>query len=367
MKKAKNRRVRSRRPSDDPVFQKLLATIQARQDAERLAFRNLVESLKGGTPVERAEGCLRFWADGLSEWGDLEAVAYLRSRGQDCSAIIREIQINWRENVAQAQERLIGQASDGSFAALVRHDPTRFLSRFWGLFDSQELSIDATLLRAAQWCDIRGYERWWARLEKDLREEAFSGSASLFNTFNFARSDFAVRDMSRALELSLESIEALSMPRVVPWRRSEDSLGIATHDAAAFAFAHLRIHRDDAAVNDLVQAAINDLRQLFNHESGAWPAFSGQPNRLSIESTAMALHAICLADASDREQFAEPAKEWLFTQQHADGYWFEQMSPDPVWLTVLVLDAIELASDGKKLTFTLDTKPSIRPLVFVAY
>ena len=58
---------------------------------------------------------------------------------------------------------------------------------------------------------------------------------------------------------------------------------------------------------------------------------------------------------------------WLFAQQHADGYWFEQVSPDPVWLTVLVLDAIELASGGRTLTFTPDTVPSIRPLVFVAY
>ena len=53
-------------------------------------------------------------------------------------------------------------------------------------------------------------------------------------------------------------------------------------------------------------------------------------------------------------------------QARTGVYWFERGSPDPVWLTVLVLDAIELARGGSQLTFR-KTSSAGAPLVFVAY
>ena len=79
----------------------------------------------------------------------------------------------------------------------------------------------------------------------------------------------------------------------------------------------------------------------------------------------MALYALRLAGVDDWRHFADPAREWLWTQQQPDGYWLEKGTPDPVWLTVIVLDAIELASDGTNVTFTLEFALNA-PLVFVA-
>jgi hypothetical protein len=353
-----------KRAADDPHFKAILDAIQAKRDEERLAFRNAVDAVKDAPPLIRAEACLRFWAERMQEWGDHEAVVYLISRGNDCSRIIRGIQVNWREAVQQAVQSVSGQEKE--FERKVKHDPTSFLFRFWSLFDSQELSIDATMLRAAEWCNIRGYERWWRKLEEDLREGAFSGGAHPFRLFNFCRSDFAVQNMGRAIELSLASIESLSLPRSTPWMRGDENLGYAIHDAAAIVFAHARTPRS-VFPTELLHAAIDDLRKSFNHEQGAWPAFSAQPNKLSVESTAMALHALRAASVPDWSQFAEPAKAWLWSQQHADGYWFENAAPDPVWLTVLALDAIELVGGATDVTFKLDVVPFAAQLVFVAY
>ncbi len=41
------------------------------------------------------------------------------------------------------------------------------------------------------------------------------------------------------------------------------------------------------------------------------------------------------------------------SQQNRDGHWTDPSAPDPVYLTVLVLDAIELANGGTSITFRL--------------
>jgi hypothetical protein len=78
----------------------------------------------------------------------------------------------------------------------------------------------------------------------------------------------------------------------------------------------------------------------------------------------MALHALWISSVED---WAVPAREWLISKQNADGYWKEPESPDPVWLTVLVLDALEMVSGGNKLTYRMGRLMKNAPLVFVAY
>jgi len=63
------------------VFAERFAALRELRERERALFQATVESLKTATPLRRAEGLLRFWADRLEEWGDHEAVVYLISRG----------------------------------------------------------------------------------------------------------------------------------------------------------------------------------------------------------------------------------------------------------------------------------------------
>src|SRR6516164_5272288 len=342
-------------------FQELFDALEQQIERERTAFRETVESLRNSAPILRAEGCLRFWAERLEEWGDHEAVIYLASRGHDCTSITRTILANWREAEKDSISRMGGIKDPHA----LKENPAKVLHRFWNSFDSQELSIDATMLRTVEWCNIRGFDQWWQNLGTEILEGAFSGGAHPFAIFNYCRADYAVCSMGDGLKLSLDAVETLAFPKSAPWWRNDGNLECAIHDAAAIIFAHARLgSAADSA--PLVERATDDLRKFFNHRVGAWPAFSGRPEKLSIETTAMALHALRLRRVDDWEHFATAAHTWLWAQQHPDGYWFENAAPDPVWLTVLVLDAIELTSGGTNVTFRL-VPMSDAPLVFVAY
>ena len=139
----KKRTISKSRQAD---LNKVLAALQEQLERERAAFRKVVDSLRSSAPLLRAEGCLRFWAEGLAEWGDHEAVVYLASRGNDPAAITRTILTNWREAEKKSISRM-GAIGDSHAARAFKENPITFLSRFWGLFDSQEFSIDATMLR----------------------------------------------------------------------------------------------------------------------------------------------------------------------------------------------------------------------------
>jgi hypothetical protein len=180
--------------------------------------------------------------------------------------------------------------------------------------------------------------------------------------FNMYRSELAIQLMNGELSLALKSIEALSSAKH-PWLWSVQNFGSAIEDAASFVFANARA---GSTRSELYETALHELRRHFDARIGGWPDFSNKTGTLSVQATAMALHALHVAGVPDWEHYASPAAQWLWDQQHHDGYWFERGSPDPVWLTVLVLDAIQLARGGSQLTFRKASSADA-PLVFVAY
>lgn len=345
----------------DKALAEHLAALRELRERERALFRATVESLRTATPLERAEGLLRFWADKLEHWGDHEAVAYLISRGCNPSQYSRQIIANWREAEKERIDRAVG-TDQSAWAQSVRQNPTKALSGFWSASDSQGLSMDATMLRTNEWCGLAGFEPWWKEIAKQVQEAAFSGGLHLFYLFNLYRSELAIHLMNGELSLALKSVEALSSVKH-PWLWSDPNFGSAIEDAASFVFANARA---GGVRSELYEPALHELRRHFDARSGGWPDFSNKAGMLSIQATAMALHALNVANVPDWEHYASPAAQWLWDQQHHDGYWFERGSPDPVWLTVLVLDAIELARGGAQLTFR-KTAPIDAPLVFVAY
>jgi hypothetical protein len=116
-------------------------------------------------------------------------------------------------------------------------------------------------------------------------------------------------------------------------------------------FSHHRLKLDSSAVIDRMV----DVLQRGQDTTGAWRDWAGDPE-LSIESTAMALHALALARPDRWERSAKKGRDWLWSRQQDDGAWREEAG-DSLYLTVLVLDAINLA-DGErgKLTFKLSSE-----------
>lgn len=348
----------------DNAIKELTAMLAEERRRKRALFSAAVEEQRGGSALQRAEGLLRFWAGQLTEWGDHEAIVYLVSRGADPKEYAGRILADWRDAERDAVDRVVG--TDRSvWAESVRRNPTSVVGGFWNCFDYQAFSIDATMLRTNEWCRLSGFESWWSEIANQVRQGAFSGGTNPFFLFNMCRSDLAVSEMRDALVLCLQSQETLSWGQRDPWWWPEG--GCANRVAASFAFASARLGNVHSS-NNLPEKAVDELRRQFDHRRGGWASFSNESENLSIGTTAMALHALRSAEINDWEYFAEPASRWLWDQQHIDGYWVERGAPDVVWLTVLVLDALELSAGGSRLTFGNSQRHSkAPPLVFVAY
>jgi hypothetical protein len=69
----------------------------------------------------------------------------------------------------------------------------------------------------------------------------------------------------------------------------------------------------------------------------------------AVYSVAMAVHALSAIKSNLSGSFAEQTKEWLLSKQHRYGYWYD--ADNPIYLTVMVLDAIELLREVPDATF----------------
>lgn len=120
--------------------------------------------------------------------------------------------------------------------------------------------------------------------------------------------------------------------------------------AGALLFSTLRI-RGSQAESDLMREALS-LIQRAQHGSGAWPMWMNESSE-GIEETAIAIHALAAMRPLGWERQARRAANWLSRRQAAGGFWQEKSSPDPTYLTVLVLDALALAHGRDNVTFRL--------------
>lgn len=212
------------------------------------------------------------------------------------------------------------------------------------------------MLRTVDWCEIAGFDSWWHRLEQRLKENTFSHEGTNLMPswlFAMARSDYAIKVMRRVLERHLELISLSGPNKPEPWtvRTNSTSGCVEQHlsHASAIVFAHHRLTTPDSDPT-LVQEAVDALCKMQDGK-GAWHDFSNDADA-SIESTAMAVHAMALAQPGSWPRIAARARDWLESVQQDDGSWTEPGTPGPTYLTVLVLDAIALANDEKTVTFS---------------
>jgi hypothetical protein len=325
-----------------------------------------VEAALNENLVSKAEGWLLKVVNEMEGVWDQEALVYLRSRGHDCHDQVADLIQGWKvaeqarlDDYNQRVEKTRGAEAN---ATNIEDISPIFLRDFWGGAQPEDYSFEATMLRTVDWCEIAGFDSWWHRLEQRLKENTFSyeGTNLLPNwLFAMSRSDYAIKVMRRVLERHLELISLAGPNKPEPWmmRSSSTSGCVEQHlsHASAIVFAHHRLRTPDSDPK-LVQQAVDALCKMQD-EKGAWHDFSNDTDA-SIESTAMAVHAMALAQPGSWSRIAARARDWLGSVQQDDGSWTEPGTSGPTYLTVLVLDAIALASGEKTLTFRW---PTVRP------
>lgn len=330
--------------------------------------RSAIESLP--TPsLEKAESWLKSVVVDLSHDPDLEAAIYLASRGFGHLVDSTEIRDNWYAAICHSIKsgRPVGPISK----EIQKHAESRQLSlkqaaevlkfndhvpSFWGFRDEEEDFVAATMLRAADWFSIGGFDEWWKSVASDFStgpqygiEHAAAGRAM----FYWCRSDLALRIVERqGIEAWLWALSNGAHVREQPWRifyasqknpRLRDYLSIA----ACSGFAWKRI-QPLSFKDDVPKAGINLLMQT-QLRSGAWPTYADE-SEACLLTTCYAVHAIALWRPHGWARTLRTAAEWLWSQQNKFGNWSIQGGPT-VMLTVLALDAIALA-EGKATTFS---------------
>ena len=283
-------------------------------------------SLQGLTPLEKAER----WITQVQD--NQEALVYLRSRNGDFRDRIRELRKHWVSAERQCLEwyRVANPTHPPVSTANLETLPDTF-ENFW---DGEDCFTDASMLRAAQWCGINGFDPWWRRIER--RREALlilRGPVELpWWLFNMARSDLAIK-----MPLMKQYLDA-----VIP--REYDGSAVIPHWSAVV-FAYYRLNSGSSTV---ITRMVDRLSEEQD-SNGAWCTGlnDGEP---SIESTAMALHAVALARQTGWAGAAKKSRDWLWCRQDSDGAWREG-DTSPTYLTVLILDAINLADERNVLTF----------------
>lgn len=363
---------------DRDTLDQEVAAFRAAEIESRREYAEFCARVASLGPLEKVASWLQYIADHRTADSDLEALVFLASRGHDLTAQAAQVMTEWKEaerdriseyNRGKAVYHLTsGRAGRRKRPAPVSTNDIASTSRvnlpdFWCGRDEQQLTIDATMLRATEWLRIGGFDHWWDRLARETAEDVvlgggFDGMAGAFWLFGMCRSGYALTIMASALNRALDAITIPRIKAPLPWqdiiptrRRAKAVLSDHIPCASAIVFAEHRLHRP----TELSDQAIGTIQR--HYENGSWPVWTGE-SAPSVEATAMAMHALAVLRPRGWEHMMAGASSWLLHVQHKEGYWGESGTPDAVFLTVLVMDALNLASRPPgPLTFR-DTLPA---------
>lgn len=332
-----------------------------------------------GSPngVSKAESWLRPIARDAGADSDVEAAVYFASRGRKTLVDVGQLRQSWHAAICfdvergrpfggrvptSALERARSKTLSLAEAADVLESNGE-LPRFFGFRDEEEDFIDAAFVRAVEWLNISGFDRWVESYTSPLSVGPQYGIDHLegaFWLFHWCRSDLALTTSRRGgLEAWLWALVNGMHEREKPWRLP-DSRGKQQRlrdfllPAGIIVFASQRINPKNK--NDAVLRGAADLLLTTQLACGAWPSFSDESTP-SLLSTCTAIHGLALLKPRGWAHVAKQAAKWLKKEQTASGYWHVEGGPT-VMLTVLALDSLSLAEDSTDLTFRLTQQGS---------
>ena len=325
--------------------------------------------------LKKAEDWLAERANAVNCWNNGEALVYFSSRGKRPSDQFQsqapDIRKHWRSERAEI-ERLVAK---GRIVEMhpVTGDECPASPRFWDIFTDEcaLMTLDAMMMRVDEWLGIGGFSETWKQLASHVCWEAgmveTSDESPAYQLFSLCRSSVALHKRPKMVDTLLWALLRGKPNPARPWEIMKHRPNRAYEDeykgeivksvaiAASVAFATVRGVTDDITMGQQAQKFL--VRQ--EGKSGAWPSIGADLEDIaSILNTAMAVHALSLAEPRPRsaKKALERAHAWLCEKQEPDGCWMEA-GVDPVYLTVLVLDAIELATGGDTVTMML-TEPT---------
>jgi hypothetical protein len=218
-------------PRHRDILEQELAHMRAAEIERRREYAEFRDSIATLGPLEKVAAWLQYIADHRTADSDLEALVFLGSRGHDLTAQATRVMAEWKEaerdrisdhnRGTAVYHGLSGRAGRRKKPAPITANDIASTSRvilpdFWSGRDEQQLTIDATMLRATEWLRIGGFDHWWGRLARETAEDVvlgggFEGMAGAFWLFGMCRSGYALENMGPTLNRALDTI---TIPRI---------------------------------------------------------------------------------------------------------------------------------------------------------
>jgi hypothetical protein len=337
--------------------------------------------------LQKAEDWLAKRANAVTFWNNGEAIVYLECRRLEYEHRRETLNELW-ESECKANETInrkrLSEKIHPITGVRVESDP-----RFWFLQPAagNHDTIDATMMRVADCALLDTSQEFWRKVcdhlcwESDkhfIFEEGVEFSQSEIPArilFSLCRSDLALREMPEALRAWLREVLRGKLEPAEPWvvyrlhpddYSYEPDLDIdrdrerffkleSVAIAAAIAFGNLRM--PGSGGKDSIIAAAGRFLVDKQLPSGAWPRIACVEENDSVLHTAMAIHALWFGRPNGWETALKQGAVWLQDQQDSCGYWYQPES-EPTFLTVLVLDALELARKRKTKHITFKLAPA---------
>lgn len=357
--------LRPQERSEDLIewFRYRTEAIAAEQAERKRKYEHFISTIATLPPLDKAMEWLCYNAQHRQEDSDLEALVFLASRDRDIKTEIAKVIAEWKRAEKETLEQynaLIQHRSNSSSQITISNIASceGDLSNFWS---GLNLTIDATMLRTVEWCQIGGFEHWWERLAKvtteDILANCWGGPQGAFLLFAMCRSDSARKLLATALRHLFEVIVRVDYQAPLPSSDSTEKRKTLADSVACLSAILFSEHQLQLASEKDGEAIKSILR---GYDNGAWRTWPNDDSP-SIETTAMAMHALAMKQPHGWEHLMAGASSWLLSVQNPEGYWHEAGAPDPVYLTVLVMDALNLA-EGLSFPPTFATPPRSQTL-----
>ncbi len=199
------------------------------------------------------------------------------------------------------------------------------------------------------------WEKWFDRFDQRVDRRSMDKIKAALILFDLCRSKYGVRILADVHTKQWD--HATSYFNELYFDPTDHREGSSSIIIAATLFAA------QMTVSQLVSVEMleDSLRMLMKQQSrdGGWPYSQRMRNKLSVLSTAIAIHAIAALKPTGWQAVATRAVGWLKKVQCESGLWSDIHFKNHVYLTVLVLDAINLAeSRDSELTFQFGNPPN---------
>lgn len=350
-------------------IKKVFEEEEKKKQAERNDLKTFSEIIANESPKQKAYKFLEYFYNNYStSFGEDEFLVLLISRGGNFKDFQGKQFDLWKNksielinragysfsNSETGENKVVRYIEEKNlFEQDVAKTPHFEIPDFWAGRRNEVNTIDATMLRVAQWCKLSGFDGYWKRLVNDIELNVpFDLSDRMQRIqwmFSICRCEYAIDLMFSKLSLLIEILiipDEQNINNVWEYlyfdpKNWEKEVRNSAFITSGLLFILIRLGKRNQ-YSHLIQEAKEFLIKAQTQEGG-WKRFSNDES-ISIETTAMCIHALSLVDYESLSYVIKKGVECLYTRQDIWGLWFEENDfyVSSEYLTVLVLDAIEI-------------------------